>query len=40
MNIAGGTVATEDMLLTKIESGIYMPAESVRFLVIFFTDTR
>ena len=27
MNIAGGTVATEDMLLTKIESGIYMPAE-------------
>ena len=40
MNIAGGTVATEDMLLTKIESGIYMPAESVRFLVIHCTATR
>ena len=40
MNIAGGTVATEDMLLTKIESGIYMPAESVRFLVIHCSATR
>ena len=40
MTIAGDTVATEDHLLTKIESGIFMSTDSVRFLIVHCSATR
>ena len=40
MTIAGDPVATEDHLLTRVETGITMPAASVRYLIIHCSATR
>ena len=40
MTIAGDTVATEDTLLTNVESGIFMSPDSVRFLIVHCSATR
>ena len=38
--VAGNTVASEDLLLTHVENGIYMPAKSVTFIIIHCSATR
>ena len=40
LSIGGDIVATEDKLLSKVESGIYMPAESVSYIIIHCSATR
>ena len=40
MTIAGDPVATEEHLLTRVERGLHMPAEAVRYLVIHCSATR
>ena len=40
MTIAGDPVATEDHLLTRVETGITMPAASVRYLILHCSATR
>ena len=40
MTIAGDPVASEDHLLTHVENGIFMPATSVRFIIIHCSATR
>ena len=40
MTIAGDPVATEDTLLTNVESGISMPHDSVRYLIVHCSATR
>ena len=40
MTIGGTPVATEEHLLTRVERGLHMPAEAVRYLVIHCSATR
>ena len=40
LTLAGSPVASEDHLLTHVENGIYMPATSVRFIIIHCSATR
>ena len=40
LSIGGDQVATEDKLLTDVEPGIYMPADSVSYLIIHCSATR
>ena len=40
LSIGGDQVATEDQLLTDVEKGIYMPADSVSYIIIHCTATR
>ena len=40
LSIGGDQVATEDDLLTNVEKGLYMPADSVSYLIIHCTATR
>ena len=40
MTISGSRVATEDILLTKVESGVFMAADSVSYIIIHCTATR
>ena len=40
MTIAGDSVATEDKLLTNVESGISMPHDSVCYLIVHCSATR
>lgn len=40
MSVGGDPVATEDELLTKIEPGLGMPHDSVRYLIIHCSATR
>ena len=39
LTIAGDKVATEERLLTRVEPGIFMPAESVHYLVVHCSAT-
>ena len=38
--LGGDQVATEDQLLTDVEKGIYMPADSVSYIIVHCTATR
>ena len=40
MTISGSRVATEDILLTKVESGVFMAADSVSYIIIHCSATR
>ena len=40
LSIGGDQVATEDDLLTNVEKGLYMPADSVSYIIIHCTATR
>ena len=40
LSIGGDQVATEDQLLTDVEKGIYMPADSVSYIIVHCTATR
>ena len=40
LSIGGDQVATEDQLLTDVEKGIYMPADSVSYIIIHCSATR
>ena len=40
LSIGGDQVATEDHLLTNVEKGLYMPADSVSYIIIHCTATR
>ena len=40
MTLAGSPVATEDQLLSKVEKGIEMPADSVSYIIIHCSATR
>ncbi len=40
LSIGGDQVATEDKLLTDVEPGIYMPVDSVSYLIIHCSATR
>ena len=40
LSIGGDQVATEDKLLSKVEKGIEMPADSVSFIIIHCSATR
>ena len=40
MTLAGSPVATEDHLLSKVEKGIEMPADSVSYIIIHCSATR
>ena len=40
LSIGGDLVATEDKLLTDVEKGLYMPADSVSYIIIHCTATR
>ena len=40
ISIGGDQVATEDDLLTNVEKGLYMPADSVSYIIIHCTATR
>ena len=40
MTLGGSPVASEDHLLTHVENGIFMPATSVRFIIIHCSATR
>ena len=40
MTISGSRVATEDILLTKVESGVFMAADSVGYIIIHCSATR
>ena len=40
LSIGGDHVATEDDLLTNVEKGLYMPADSVSYIIIHCSATR
>ena len=40
LSIGGDQVATEDDLLTNVEKGLYMPADSVSYIIIHCSATR
>ena len=40
MTISGSRVATEDILLTKVELGVFMAADSVSYIIIHCSATR
>ena len=40
MTIAGTPVATEEHLLTRVERGIHMQVEAVRYIIIHCSATR
>ena len=40
LTIGGDQVATEDDLLTNVEKGLYMPADSVSYIIIHCSATR
>ena len=40
LSIGGDQVATEDDLLTNVEKGLYMPADSVSYIIVHCTATR
>ena len=40
LSIGGDQVATEDQLLSEVEKGIEMPADSVSYIIIHCSDTR
>ena len=40
LSIGGDQVATEDDLLTNVEKGLYMPADSVSYIITHCTATR